>query len=58
MFCTKCKKPTTTRKANFGIGGYEFWGSTESHDNIQIVSKCCDYDVVYELEEEEYESDQ
>ena len=55
MFCTKCKKPTTTRKANFGIGGYEFWGSTESHDNIQIVSKCCDYEVVYELEEEEYE---
>jgi len=58
MICKACKKPTTPIEANFGIGSYEFWGSIGSNDNIQTVSKCCYFDIVDKLEEENDEPEQ
>lgn len=51
--CSECRKPCNEVRRNFGYGRTEYWGAISCHDNWQSVSKCCDGDLIYELEEED-----
>ena len=49
--CAECLEPCQDVERDFGIGAYEFWGATGSDSNVQLVSDCCDGDL---LNPEEY----
>lgn len=40
--CSCCGQPADTREVDFGIGSYEYWGSTGFDSNVQTVSSCCE----------------
>jgi hypothetical protein len=52
-YCGECGKECDWVQRDFGIGGYEFWGASGFHSNIQTVSKCCDGDIYSDPELEE-----
>lgn len=49
--CSKCERHSGFRREDQGIGGYEFWGSRETHHNWQWVSECCEAPERGEVEE-------
>jgi hypothetical protein len=60
-YCKECRKNVGTKKMDFGIGAYEYWGSKEVHTDIRSVCVSCESDVgpERELEEEgEYEDEE
>ena len=52
-FCSDCKKECTGILRDFGIGAYEFWGDRGVHKDVQIVSPCCEAEVVETVDEED-----
>lgn len=42
MFCGACGQPCESTTVDFGYGGYEFWGRTGNHRDVQTVSACCE----------------
>lgn len=52
--CKCCEKPCHVIEVDFGIGAYEYWGSTGVDVNIQEVSGCCEDDYWTDDEYEEY----
>ncbi len=51
--CSECRKHCVEVQRDFGYGMTEYWGAVSSHENLQWVSKCCDGDLIYELEEDD-----
>ena len=51
--CSECRKFCDSVQRDFGYGMTEYWGAVSSHENLQWVSKCCDGDLIYELEEDD-----
>lgn len=45
-FCSACGNSCTAVMVDFGIGHYEYWGSTGIHKDIREVSDCCESSVV------------
>lgn len=44
--CESCGEACTARVVDMGIGAYEYWGAREVHHDYQVVSPCCDAEVV------------
>jgi len=49
--CAECLKPCKDVDRDFGVGSYEYWGSSGYDSNIETVSHCCDGDL---LDPEQY----
>ena len=51
-YCESCKKPyPEIVSRDYGYGVTEYWGFTSCDSNIKEVSKCCEADLIEELEE-------
>jgi len=40
--CSGCGQPADVQDMDFGVGSYEYWGSTGVHTDWQTVSCCCE----------------
>ena len=44
-YCPCCERNVETKKMDFGIGAYEYWGSKEVHSDVREVCAKCEEDV-------------
>jgi hypothetical protein len=56
-WCSACKQECVETAVDFGIGPYEFHGTRGVDRNVQVVSDCCESEVLYDEPEEEKEDD-
>jgi len=49
-YCRECGREAAEEPRDFGIGSYEFWGSPGVHEDWQLVSPCCEAEVVDSIE--------
>ena len=45
MRCSQCKEQCNVTLIDLGIGPYEFWGQPGVHEDMCVVSTCCEADV-------------
>lgn len=43
--CKACRKETEAVVEDFGIGSFEFWGTSGFHRDEAVVSACCGAEV-------------
>jgi hypothetical protein len=48
-YCIQCARDATETPVDFGIGSYEYWGAKGTHEDVQLVSECCEAEVVKHL---------
>jgi hypothetical protein len=46
FYCSECRQLCNDVERDFGIGSYEFWGSSGCDSDVQAVSECCDGDLI------------
>jgi len=56
--CSECRQPCRDVERDFGIGAYEYWGARGVDTNLQLVSECCDGDLLTPEEFEELLSEE
>jgi len=44
--CDCCGEACTAQPIDVGIGPYEYWGARGNHVDIQLLSPCCEAEVV------------
>lgn len=44
--CARCRLPAVAVQVDFGIGAYEYWGSQGYDSRPEIVSDCCNADLI------------
>lgn len=44
--CASCGRVCKPTVVNFGIGPYEFWGQRGVDSNKQVVSDCCEDEIL------------
>lgn len=44
--CASCGKQAKAVRRDMGIGPYEYWGARGTHHDWQIVSECCEAEVM------------
>lgn len=54
-YCPECACNVESKRMDFGIGAYEYWGSKEVHKDIREVCPRCETEVLDEQPEEEEE---
>jgi hypothetical protein len=52
-YCFSCGDPAVETPTDVGIGPYEFGGSPGIHEDVRLVSPCCEAQVVQEYEQTE-----
>lgn len=53
VWCSCCHKPTIGVTVDYGIGEYEYWGRVEVHHDYEVVSACCEEELLdFDPEEE------
>jgi hypothetical protein len=54
MICANCLKPTQTTEIREDFH-YEYWGSKECKTSTYEVTRCCEADEVYDVDEDHYD---
>jgi hypothetical protein len=44
--CAECGQECQAKRADCGIGQYEFWGRVETHHDWRWMSSCCGAEMV------------
>ena len=54
-YCAGCHEYVTGTYIDYGIGEYEYWGYKGVHVDLELVSPCCEEELLDRIPEEEDE---